>query len=161
MLRVQGPVTIEEIERHLADLGSGNHADNLARVREHAFRYLVELTVEELLGLVFLQSASTAEIAPQGADRRLRAVALRAVDLGPKRLAPNWDLAQIRERCASAPRPLPPLLLRDARGSERDHRGTWYLQDGCHRGLAVAMAVVEGEAFTGLNAYVASHRQLT
>lgn len=160
MSRVSREVTVEEIEAHLRALGGGNHSDNMAQVRAHAFHYLLELTAEELLSVVFLQTDSLAELAPRGRDRRLGAVAARATALGSRRLGPNWDLGEIRARHAAVAGPLPALLLRDARGSESDHGGTWYLQDGCHRALGQAIAILEGAPPCPQGAYAATNRHL-
>lgn len=160
MPKVKHAVTVEDVEAHLRALGGGNHTDNMAQVRGHAFHYLLELTAEELLGVVFLQADGLAELAPRGGDRRLGAVAARATTLGSRRLGPNWDLGEIRARHAAVAGPLPALLLRDARGSETDHGGTWYLQDGCHRALGQAIAILEGSPPCYQDAYAATNRRL-
>lgn len=160
MSRIKKSITPQDIEAHLVALGGGNHRDNMVQVRAHARHYLLELSTEELLDVVFLQTDGVIELAPRGGDRRLRAVARRAMALGSRRLGPNWDLGEIRGRYAAATHPLPALLLRDARGSECDHGGTWYLQDGCHRALAQAIAIIEGKPLHGQDAYVATNRHL-
>lgn len=159
---VKRRATPEEIEAHLLGLGGGNHSDNMTQVRAYPFHFLVDLSSEEFLDLVFLQTHHVVEIAPRDEDRRLRAIAARAMARGAKKLAPNWDLGRIRERYAEADttQALPALLLRDACASERRHGGSWYIQDGCHRALAHAMAILERQPFRGQEAYVATAHNL-
>lgn len=159
-----------EIETHLVQLGSGNHHDNLMRVAEHPERYLVELTLADFNNLIFLQIPGLMKIVPRDHDRRLVAVAARALSLAaPERcLTSNWDLRLVSERfracgLSSHEAPLPPLLIRDVRGdSERQWAANgWYLQDGSHRGLGYCMAILAGEIeFSGQTAFCVTTRTL-
>lgn len=153
--------TLQEIERLLIELGSGNHFDNMRVISRYSRFYRMEAISEaEFFGLVFLQNREVAAIAPPGEDRRLRAVAHRALQHMSERFSDNWDIASIRQRFSLAALPLPPLVLRDTLDSERQH-GEWYLQDGSHRALAYAMAVLNKEAsFTPQIAYCATQREL-
>jgi hypothetical protein len=153
--------TIGEVERLLVKLGSGNHFDNMRAISRFSRFYRIEAIPEAaFFDLVFLQNAEVASIAPPGEDRRLRAVALRALQHTDARFSENWDLGSIRQRFALAALPLPPFVLRDTSGSERQH-GKWYLQDGCHRALGYAMAVLNDEVcFTAQVAYCATEQRL-
>ena len=148
------PATVEEIEKHLVNIGSKNHADNMQRVREAPRHYFGKLpTKESFLELVFGQFDPVTKIAPVGEDRRLLAVAVRAAALpaDKRRLGVNWDLAEVQEKFRSClengePR-FPPLLLRETRGAgeRRWAAQGWYLQDGSHRALGYALALHSGE----------------
>lgn len=70
---------ISEVDQELLMLGGGNHADNMKVFSGFLQHYLVKLSEEEFLGLIFLQSKEVSVICPSGQDRRLRAVAARAV----------------------------------------------------------------------------------
>jgi hypothetical protein len=140
-------VTIPEIERDLLAMGGGNHKDNMEVISRFPEHYVVELSEDEFFSLVFLQVRELSIICPPGEDRTLRAVATRAIASSQRKLGENWDLDVIenrtREFLHSTSTQLAPLFLRDAHDSECRH-GSWYLQDGCHRGLGYAMAVVSG-----------------
>ena len=88
--------TASEIEKLLLDLGAGNHADNVIVCKRFRQHFLVELSPEDFLGLVFLQSTEVLGICPIGDDRRLAAVTARAVRSINRKLSPNWDLDQIK-----------------------------------------------------------------
>lgn len=163
--------SIEEIEGHLISLGRGNHLDNMQSISflpndTTPNYYLISLSEDEFFNLIFLQNDEVLIIAPRGQDRRLRAVATRALEAlnsGDSRLSGNWDLASIYNRIMDLLRDgstyeLPPLLLRDARGTELEYKGTkWYIQDGSHRALAYAMAVLKREeTYRSINAYCAT-----
>jgi hypothetical protein len=144
---------IKEIEQHLIELGSGNHSDNLAQVRAFPRHYLVRLTEEEFMQVVFLQTRAISKIAPAGHDRRLRAVATRATALtdDEMNLGGNWNIRETLIRLEqydfrAEGFSLPALLLRDTRGSESDWAPQgWYLQDGSHRALAYCVKIVSQE----------------
>jgi len=147
---------LEEIKAYLNDLGSGNHEDNMRSLSSQNGDnyYLLELSKSGFLNLVFLQNSEVRRIAPEGESRTLQVVACRAlqhVALGNSRLSSNWDLVANRSRLETT-RPnqkhftLPALVLRDVKHSERENEETqWYIQDGCHRALAYAMAVLKGD----------------
>ena len=142
-------ITRDAIEASLVQLGSGNHDDNLCVLRAFRHYYHASLEEEEFYALVFLVNDSVRRIVPPGADRRLRAVASRAIALDGIELGPNWDLADIRNRTAEFFETVgepSPLLLRDVHDSETKHGGRWYLQDGSHRALGFAIALVEHKA---------------
>ncbi len=120
------PATIDEIVEHLIKLGAGNHDDNTATIREFPRHYLLSLTEQEFMDLVFLQTKTLSKIVPPDCDRRLRAVALRASQLlsTEANLGSNWDLTTTlaRFRQADFRQPdfrFPAFVLRDTRGSER------------------------------------------
>ena len=82
--------TLEEIERQLIALGSGNHADNMRAISRYPRFYRMEAIPEAaLFDFVFLQNQEVAKIAPRGGDRRLRAVALRALQHKDGRFSNN------------------------------------------------------------------------
>lgn len=141
----------QEIKAHLENLGGGNQEDNIRNTSALPNYYLIRLSEDEFFNLIFLQNDEVVDIAPRGEDRRLRAVAgraLRLYDSGDTDLSENWNLEGILKRLKKEhPKKtgfeLSPLLLRDARGSERSHHGgRWYIQDGCHRALAYAMVLL-------------------
>ena len=136
------------IEKHLLNLGGGNHDDNMRQVAGFECHWLVQLTKEEFFGLVFLQTDNLLSICPRGHDRTLRAVAERANRLGPPNLGPNWDLSEnlrrMRELTTSGRVTFQPLLILESRPNEVNY-GPFYLQDGSHRALAYAMLVMLGE----------------
>jgi hypothetical protein len=141
--------SLAEVERFLLALGGGNHSDNMSVLWRFRCFYLLRLSREDFFDLVFLQSKAVGEIAPQSEDRRLKAVADRALTLGDKIVGPNWDLSAIRGKfraltMATSNYGLPALVLRDAQDAERAHGGSWYIQDGNHRALAYAMAILDG-----------------
>jgi hypothetical protein len=162
--------TVQQIEEHLISLGGGNHDDNMARVREYPRHYLISLTEQQFRDLVFLQNPTTAKITPHNSDRRLVAVAQRALELPrpESKLGPNWDIAanfdRFRQAISRESVPeLPALLLRDLRGSSESRwsPGGWYLQDGSHRALSYCMAILAGELdFITQSAYCATSMQL-
>ncbi len=153
--------TLAEIERLLVELGCGNHFDNMRVISRYSHFYRMEAIPEAVFfDLVFLQNTEVSTIAPPDEDRRLRAVAIRALQQNDARFSENWDLGSIRQRFSLAALPLPPFVLRDTSSSERQH-GEWYLQDGSHRALGYAMAVLNDEAsYTPQVAYCATERQL-
>src|SRR5215467_7863443 len=93
--------TFDEIQRHLIELGAGNHPDNLKSLCPFAKYYLISLSEPEFFNLVFLQNPEVTKISPSGEDRRLRSVALRALEIGEIKLSDNWDLGRIRQRIQS------------------------------------------------------------
>lgn len=146
--------SLEEIENHLVSLGGGNQEDNLRSISSLPNYYLLMLSENEFLNLVFLQNDEVIDIAPRGEDRRLRAVAnraLRVYEFGNTELSDNWNLESNFERLKEHDLEqegfeLLALVLRDTRGSEREYDGArWYIQDGCHRALVYAMAVLRGD----------------
>lgn len=126
--------------------------------------FLTELFEKDFFDLVFLQSSDIAAICPREQDRTLRAVAYRAVHSTKRQLSPNWDLDQVNCRieellCTPAPS-ISPLFLRDARDSERVF-GRWYLQDGSHRALGYAVAVLTHRTpYSPVNAFCATGNEL-
>ena len=155
---------VEEIESHLLRLGGKNQQDNMQSIRHFPFFYVLRLSQSEFHGLVFLQCSGLHAIVPLDQNRRLQAVAERAVILGRARLSDNWDLGEIRDRFdelrteREAPI-LPSLLLRDARANEMQH-GPWYLQDGSHRTLGYAIAILEQKvSYVPQLAYLATRRE--
>jgi hypothetical protein len=146
------PATVAEIEKHLRALGAGNHEDNMKIVRDFPHHYLLTLAEQDFQSLVFLQTQTLSRIVPPDSDRRLAAVARRASQLPPTEanLGSNWDISatvtRFRDAYRGQPCHLPPFVLRDTRGSERQWTADgWYLQDGSHRALAYCMAILAGE----------------
>lgn len=95
--------------------------------------------------LVFLQSQEVELIVPQKEDRKLSAVAKRALALenSKRRLSSNWDIDKVlnrigEENCEDPTFKLPELLIRDSKLG-------WYLQDGNHRALGYAMRIMSEE----------------
>lgn len=129
-------VAFGEVESHLAQLGAGNHVDNLKVLRSFPRFYRFALNRAEFRGLVFLQNSEVHPICPPGEGRTLWSVAQRAVTAGPLRMSANWDLRQLREKFSSVygsgAVKLPAVAIRDAGITEARH-GPWYLQDGAHR----------------------------
>ncbi len=148
-MRIIEQVDLEVVERHLSDLGMGNQADNMQRLERFRYHYLVSLTEDEFFGLVFLQNREVLRIAPRGFDRRLRAVAQRAINCGQPRLSDNWDLTEnlrrMRERLKYSESPQQSLVICEARNGE-ERFGPFYLQDGSHRALARATLMLLNEA---------------
>jgi hypothetical protein len=128
------------------------------------YHFLLELSEEDFFNLVFLQSSEVAAICPPGEDRTLRVVASRAVHCTKRRLGPNWDLDEVIHRtdemiCKSI-LSVGPFFLRDARDSERAF-GARYLQDGSHRALGYAMAILTDRThYAPFNAFCATAKQL-
>jgi hypothetical protein len=147
------PATLREIEDNLIDLGGGNHPDNMAQVRAFPRHYLLYLTEDQFMELVFLQIPTLSKIAPDGQDRRLRAVANRATILNADEmnLGGNWNIHETLTRLKQSDLgadgfSLGGLLLRDTRGSEASWAPDgWYLQDGSHRALAYCMKILSRE----------------
>lgn len=145
--------TIEEIIKHLTELGAGNHPDNVANIHALPRYYLISLAEDEFMDLVFLQTETLSKIVPADADRRLKAVAQRASELPPTEtnLGSNWDIAAMLARFRQTDYRqrnyrLPALVLRDTRSSECHWAPNgWYLQDGSHRALAYCMTILAGE----------------
>jgi hypothetical protein len=148
-MRIIEQTRLEVVENHLLRLGAGNHPDNLARLRRIEFHCSVELTEDDFFGLVFLQNTEVLRIAPRGADRTLRTIAMRAVDLGHPTLSGNWDLAEnlrrMRGKLGGANIFLEPLVICESRDGEQQF-GPFYLQDGSHRALACATLILLNEA---------------
>lgn len=163
-MQVLRKASLEEIKFHLLNLGGKNQKDNLQSIRHFPFYYLLRLSQNDFYGLVFLQRPDLHAMVPLGHDRRLRAVAGRTVTLGRTKLFDDWDLGEIRDRfdelkTEQAVPVLPALLLRDARPNEKQY-GPWYLQDGSHRALAYAMAILETKAsYVPQPAYLATTEQ--
>lgn len=139
--------TLEQVEKHLFLLGGGNHPDNMRRLAAFPNFFLMELEEGDFWDLVFLQNEDVLLLAPRGSDRRLRAVAVRALRIREAVLSPNWSLPRIANHtmAQNPERPgfsLQPLILRDASVSERHNGGAWYIQDGSHRALGYARAVL-------------------
>jgi len=82
----------DEVIKYLEDLGSFNYKDTQKNLGAYSYYYFVRITEDEFWSLVFLQITEVLQIAPKDHDRRLRAVAERAVMLGNIRLSVNWDL---------------------------------------------------------------------
>lgn len=162
-------VSVGEIENHLHELGGGNHADNMAVVRDFPRHYLFTLTEQDFMNLVFLQNKEVSKIAPPDTDRRLKAVAQRAHNLPSSEasLSSNWNIsdivAQFKQSDFREPDfQLRAFLLRDVRSSESSWSPNgWYLQDGSHRALAYCMAILAGEVgYRPQFAYCATSRTL-
>jgi hypothetical protein len=130
-------------------MGAGNHVDNMARLGRFECYYSISLTESEFFDLVFLQNTEVGKIAPPGADRTLRAVAKRAINLGQPKLSDNWNLAENLQRmreCLGQRNILQEaLVVCEPKGGE-ERWGPWYLQDGSHRALALATLVLLNEA---------------
>jgi len=145
-------------------LGGGNHADNMKVLGAFFHDYLVELSRDDFLGLIFLQSKEVSAICPSAQDRRLQAVAARAISSTQRKLSNNWDLDLVSMRTEEflqrSNGALAPLFLRDAHGLECKH-GSWYLQDGSHRALGYAIALTSRETtYEGVRAFCATQRKL-
>jgi hypothetical protein len=146
---------IGEIESQLDLFGRGNHTDNMRVLREFSRFYIVELDESEFINLIFLQNEHVLEICPPGKDRKLKAVALRALKVKNPVLHANWDLGHVAARTeeALASPPLRALVLRPTRSSEVKY-GDWYIQDGSHTALGYAMALLSGKSkFLTVRAY--------
>lgn len=163
---VRSMATLEQVEKHLLHLGGGNHLDNMRRLTAFPSFFLVELEEGDFWNLVFLQNEDVLPLAPVGSDRRLRAVAARALGNPEAVLSPNWSLSRIADHTMAQNPAKPdfsvePLALRDASVSERHDGGTWYIQDGNHRALGYAMAVLgSGVPYQNQFAYCATVSQL-
>jgi hypothetical protein len=157
--------TLAEVSDHLVKLGAGNQADNVRSLQKFPNVYQVKLSREDFMNMVFLANDEVRPIIPPD-DRRLSAVAARALQAGPKVLSANWDLGKIQQRFAEkfaeeGATDLPAIVLRDAQGSETAHGAKFYIQDGCHRSLAYAMAILAGKAtYQPVTAYVATSRTM-
>jgi hypothetical protein len=152
--------TLPEIEQVLTDLGGGNHIDNMNVLKSFSGYFLIELLKDEFFDLVFLQNKEVVTICPPEQDRRLRAVALRAISTSTNVLSSNWDLGLIKKLTEELLwRPtISPLVLRDTRQSECKN-GSWYIQDGAHRALGYAMALLSSPiSYTPVQAYCATVR---
>ena len=157
-------LSIAEIERDLLALGGGNQEDNMEVIGRFPRHYLVELSEDDFFNLVFLQVPKLSPISPPGQDRTLRAVATRAISSSQRMLGSNWDLDAIESRTKEFLRfgdlQVGPLFLRDPHRSECRH-GLWYLQDGCHRGLGYAMAILSaGTSYSPTKAVCSTERHL-
>jgi len=159
--------TVQEIEEHLKRLGAGNHIDNMNQVRRFSHHYSLTLNADDFFSLVFCEIPEVSRIVPSQSDRRLRAVAERAIKLSESDtyLGSNWDIAEIKSRSLTASvnvpgYQIPALLLRDVGRSEAKWSPNgWYLQDGAHRALGYAMMVLEGRiSYRSQSAYCATNR---
>ena len=101
-LKIVKETELETVEQHLVHLGAGNHRDNMTRLRRFDHHCIVELTEEDFLGLVFLQSDEVLNIAPRGYDRTLRAAAKRAIMLGDARVL-EFALGRVGSVAAAMP----------------------------------------------------------
>jgi hypothetical protein len=99
-MKVIEQVTPATVEQHLSKLGGGNHIDNIGVLYAFQRHLLVELSREDFLNLVFLQAEVVLPICPLGADRRLSAVASRALK-SVRQLGPNWNLNAICQRTSA------------------------------------------------------------
>jgi hypothetical protein len=153
--------TLAEVSDHLVKLGAGNQADNVKSLQKFPNVYEVKLSREDFLNMVFLANDEVRPIIPPD-DRRLSAVAARALQAGPKVLSSNWDLGKIQQKFAEkGAGDLPAIVLRDAQGSETAHGAKFYIQDGCHRSLGYAMALLAGKAtYQPVTAYVATSQKM-
>jgi hypothetical protein len=79
-------------------------------------------------------------------------------DMEAVHLASSRALAECERASPSVG--LGPLLIRDSRRRERIH-GPWFLQDGSHRALGLAMTFVSGQLKGGrIKTFVVSRRPL-
>ena len=101
-MKIVKETELETVEQHLVHLGAGNHRDNMTRLRRFDHHCIVELTEEDFLGLVFLQSDEVLNIAPRGYDRTLRAAAKRAIMLGDARVL-EFALGRVGSVAAAMP----------------------------------------------------------
>jgi hypothetical protein len=162
--RVIRTAKISEIDRELLMLGGGNHTDNMKVLGNFPNHYLVELSEDEFLRLIFLQSKEIYAICPPGQDRGLKAVAARAISSTQRKFSNNWDLDLISKRTEEflqkSNKTFCPISLRDAHGSECKY-GSWYLQDGSHRALGYAIALISGQAtYEVVRAFCATQQHL-
>ncbi len=142
-------VTIKEIEQHLKMLGSGNHLDNMDKVKKFAHFYDVELSEEDFHYLVFLYNKEVAAFVDVH-DRSLIHTAenaIKKIDEGYKGISGNWRPIKIENKFIEKYRDnniqLPHLILKDAREGERNSpNGRWYLQDGNHRALGYMISLL-------------------
>ena len=131
----------------------------MKQVTQLHWRYLIDLSEEDVFGLVFLDNSEVRPIV-DSRDRCMRTLAQKALQLlanNKGQLSSNWNLSAVlnrpRKELAAAKASLPPLLLRDSNDSERAH-GPLYLQDGCHRSLGYAMVMIrDGIPYPPLRAY--------
>ncbi len=148
-MQVVRKTSAEEIESHLLELGGKNQQDNMQSIRPFQFFYLLRLSEDDFFGLVFLQRPELHAMVPPCDDRRLCAVAERAMAIGRAKLYADWDLGLIHDHFSDLQEkqevpPVTALLLRDSNNNEKRY-GQWYLQDGSHRALAYAMAIKENQ----------------
>lgn len=163
-MKIVKKADIKEIEQELRKLGGGNHDDNMKALNKFPNHYLVELSESDFLEVVFLQSKEVSLICPSGQNRRLKAVAERAKLSTRRKPSENWDLDQIMEltgKLLRSPKAdMGPIFLRDAQGSECQY-GRWYLQDGSHRALGYAIALITKETtYSPIQAYCATQKTL-
>lgn len=153
-MEIVGAVKWPVIEQHLIDLGAGNHKDNVENLRPFPNFYQIELAKEEFLNLVFLAIPTLEPIVPKYEDRRLIAVAKRAVNAMAEganvNYDNNWNLEVLikifnEKYNHEGQIILPELVIRDTRNSEKYFNAEWYIQDGCHRALAYAIAIEKGD----------------
>lgn len=163
---VRSMATLEQVEKHLLHLGGGNHPDNMRRLAAFPSFFLMEIEEGDFWNLVFLQNEDVLPLTPVGSDRRLRAVAARALSIPEEVLSSNWSLPRIASHTMAQHPAKPdfsvePLVLRDASISERHDGGTWCIQDGNHRALGYAMAVLRLDVpYKNQLAYCATVSQL-
>ncbi len=155
--------TKDEIETYLKSLGGGNHTDNMKQLGGEISLCLFLLDESEFMSLVFLSNTSIKKLMETNSNRKLGEIARVAINSKMEKLGANWNLKKVYEKTEqflqiSETNELPPILLRDARGSECKH-GDWYLQDGSHRALGYAMAIHKDLTnYTHQYAYIATNR---
>lgn len=158
-------VTKSLIEAHLLELGGGNQIDNLEQISMFQKHYLVELSKEEFLSLVFLEIDPTRILIKKANSRQLSQIAIIANNQSQRILGSNWDLSEIilkteEKWLADENYDLPALLIRPSRNDERNF-GDWYLQDGSHRSLGYAMKLVNNSSvYRPIKAYLATNEDL-
>lgn len=151
---------LTEIENHLKNLGCGNHKDNMKQIKSYKNHYSVELSKEEFLSLVFLESSTTKILCVK--SRKLVDVASEAINLPNNNLGKNWDIDKVLDKWNAFHKegevpPVEEIVLRDTKNSEINH-GRYYLQDGCHRSLAYAIALIKDEVeYTPQIAFLATN----
>ncbi|MFA6981299.1 MAG: hypothetical protein WC209_18375 [Ignavibacteriaceae bacterium] len=165
-MRIIKKVTIDEIEKHLLLLGGGNHPDNMKQVYEFQNRYLAELTKDDYLNLVFLDSPSTKELIQIAKIRTLKKMGEAANTLNGKKLGTNWDLTKIISdtkiflETTQGLVKFPAFLLRSSKNDE-SKLGDWYLQDGSHRALGYAMYLLDNTVdYTIQQTYIVADKEL-
>lgn len=167
-MRVKSQISYDEIEAFLEELGNFNVEDTRKSLSELQYFYRVLLDEDEFLSLVFLSNPEVRIIVPHNADRRLRAVAERAIqNIDAERMSENWHIAEIFSHTSdmASSRTLyefKPLVIRDLRRSEVHIPSAFkYLHDGSHRSLGLAMLILMGKVeFVPVSAYLATNQHL-
>lgn len=158
-MRIIGASTIIEVFNFMGGLRPEGIVEdyNVSYLSKFHNFLFVDLSEAEFWDLIFLDTWEVEAFYPESSsskNRRLISVAEVANSIGDLKLSDNWDIKSIRKQTREflnhqAMENLPAIVL-------IPYEGGYYIQDGNHRCLGMAMAILNKKIeYRSLKSYVA------